>query len=62
MAFSAKEKDRLGNVQFCLNIWIVMAHIMLHVEKALKAVQGQTLSVNNLFQAHLDQFNFKILI
>ena len=39
-----------------------MAHIMLHVEKALNIVQGQTLSVNDLFQAYLDQFNFKILI
>ena len=60
LAFSAKEKDRFGIVQFCLNIWIVMAHIMLHVEKSLKAVQGQTLGVNYLFQAYLDQFNFKI--
>ena len=62
LAFSAKEKDRLVNVQFFLNIWIAMAHIMLHVEKALNIVQGQTLSVNDLFQAYLDQFNFKILI
>ena len=37
-----------------------MAHIMLRVEKSLKAVQGQTLGVNDLFQAYLDQFNFKI--
>ena len=42
LAFSAKEKDRSVNVQFFLNIWIAMAHIMLHVEKSLKAVQGQT--------------------
>ena len=57
-----QKKDRLGVVQFCLNIWIVMAHIMLHVEKALNVVQGQTLSVNNLFQAYLEQFSFKILL
>ena len=39
-----------------------MAHIMLRVEKSLKAVQGQTLGVNYLFQAYLDQFSLKILL
>lgn len=39
-----------------------MAHIMLRVEKSLKAVQGQTLGVNDLFQAYLDQFSLKILL
>ena len=57
-----QKKDRLGIVQFCLNNCIVMAHIMLRVEKSLKAVQGQTLGVNDLFQAYLDQFSLKILL